>query len=127
MLIKDADPIALERIERHREHFVRLARVEGMTAVLTVPEGAIQTVVDGATFVLQVAGAVDLGREKARLAKEIERLDTELGKIAAKLGNPGFLAKARPEIVADQREREAEASRDRDRLRAAYERLTPPG
>ena len=126
LLIKDADPVALERIERHREHFVRLARVEGIAPSVNVPEGAVQAVVDGATLILQVAGAVDLGREKARLAKEIERLDTELDKIAAKLRNPGFLAKARPEVVANQRDREAEASRDRDRLRAAYERLTPP-
>ena len=34
-----------------------------------------------------------------------------------------FLAKAKPEIVEDQREREAEVSRDRDRLKAAYDRL----
>jgi valyl-tRNA synthetase len=127
LLLKDGDPTALERVERHREHFARLARVEPMIAVESVPEGSVQSVVEGATLVLQIAGAVDLGREKARLAKEIERLDTELAKIAAKLRNPGFLAKAKPEIVADQREREAEASRDRDRLRAAYDRLAAPG
>jgi valyl-tRNA synthetase len=127
LLLKDGDPTALERVERHREHFARLARVERMIAVESVPEGSVQSVVEGATLVLQIAGAVDLGREKARLAKEIERLDTELAKIAAKLRNPGFLAKAKPEIVADQREREAEASRDRDRLRAAYDRLAAPG
>jgi valyl-tRNA synthetase len=66
---------------------------------------------------------VDLSRERERLGREIGKLDTELAKIAAKLGNPNFLAKARPEIVEEQRERQADATRDRDRLKAAYDRL----
>ena len=44
-------------------------------------------------------------------------------RFGAKLGNPNFVAKAKPEVVEEQREREADASRDRDRLRAAYDRL----
>jgi valyl-tRNA synthetase len=43
--------------------------------------------------------------------------------MAAKLNNPGFLSKAKPEVVDEQREREADARRDRDRLKAAYDRL----
>ena len=59
-----------------------------------------------------------------RLGREIGRLDAELTRIAAKLSNPDFLAKAKPEIIDEQREREADASRNRDRLRSAFERLT---
>ena len=88
-----------------------------------MPSGAIQIVVEGATLILPLGDVIDLAREKARLTKEIGRLDSEIAKIAAKLGNPQFLAKAKPEVVEDQREREADASRDRDRLKAAYERL----
>jgi valyl-tRNA synthetase len=57
------------------------------------------------------------------LGKEITRLETELAKIAAKLANPNFLAKAKAEVVEEQREREADAIRDRDRVKAAYDRL----
>jgi valyl-tRNA synthetase len=124
LLIKDADPVALERIERHREHFVRLARVERFETVATVPAGSVQAVVDGAILILRLGNVVDLSREKVRLGREIGRLDAELTKIAAKLSNPDFLAKAKPEIIDEQREREADASRDRDRLKAAFERLT---
>jgi valyl-tRNA synthetase len=46
-----------------------------------------------------------------------------LAKIAAKLANPGFLAKARAEVVEEQREREADVLRDRNRLKTAYDRL----
>ena len=89
-----------------------------------VPAGSIQAVVDGATLVLPLGDVVDLGREKDRLAREIARADGELRKIATKLANPDFLARARPEVVEEQREREADAARDRARLQAAYERLS---
>ena len=124
LLIKDADSATLKRIQRHREHFVRLARVDCFETVATVPAGGVQAVVDGAILILRLGDVVDLSREKARLGREIGRLDAELTKIAAKLSNPDFLAKAKPEIIDEQREREADASRDRDRLKAAFERLT---
>jgi valyl-tRNA synthetase len=123
LLIKDAEPAVAERIERHQEHFMRLARVERFEPVVTVPAGGIQAVVGGTVLILSVGDVVDLAREKARLGKEIERLDSELRKIAAKLDNPNFLAKAKPEVVEEQRDREADVSRDRDRLKLAYARL----
>ena len=123
LLIKDAEPFAIERIERHREHFVRLARVERFESIETLPPGGVQVVVDGITLILGLGEVVDLARERERLGKEIGKLDVELGKIAAKLGNPSFLTKARPEVVDEQRERQADAARDRERLKAAYDRL----
>ena len=123
LFVRDAEPVALERLARHSDHFVSLARIERIETAEAAPSGAVQIVVEGATLILPVGEVVDLAREKARLAKEIGRLDSEIAKIAAKLGNPQFLAKAKPEVVEDQREREADANRDRDRLRAAYDRL----
>jgi valyl-tRNA synthetase len=126
LLIRDAEAIAMQRIERHREHFVRLARVEEFAPVATMPPGGVQIVVEGATLILSLGEVVDLARERERLQKEIGRLDAELAKIAAKLANPNFLAKAKAEVVEEQREREADATHDRDRLKAAYERLAMP-
>jgi valyl-tRNA synthetase len=123
LLIKDAEPSAAQRIERHREHFIRLARVERFEPVEAVPPGGVQAVVEGATLILSLGEVVDLTREKERLGKEIGKLDAELAKIAAKLDNPNFLAKAKAEVVEEQREREADATRDRERLKAAYDRL----
>jgi len=123
LFLKDAEPLATERIERHREHFTRLARVDGLEPVAEIPAGGVQAIVDGVTLVLRLGDVVDLAVEKARLGKEISRLDAELTKIAVKLANPNFLAKAKAEVVEEQREREADVTRDRDRLRAAYDRL----
>ncbi|MBV8504539.1 MAG: class I tRNA ligase family protein, partial [Alphaproteobacteria bacterium] len=123
LLIKDAEAVAAQRIDRHREHFVRLARVERFEPVESLPPGGVQAVVERATLILALGEVVDLTQEKERLGKEIIRLETELAKIAAKLANPNFLAKAKAEVVEEQREREADAIRDRDRVKAAFERL----
>jgi len=124
LLIKDADPVAARRIERHREHFVRLAHVDKFEIVKAVPPDGVQTVVDGATLILRLGQVVDFAKERERLGKEIGKLDTELTKITAKLANPNFLTKAKPDVVEEQRERQIETARDRDRLKAAYDRLT---
>jgi len=124
LLMKDAEPFAARRIERDKENFLRLARVDTFELVDSPPPDCVQAVVDGITLILRLGKVVDLPKEKERLGKEIGKLDAELAKIAAKLANPNFLAKAKPEVVEAQRERQEDTIRDRDRLRAAYDRLT---
>jgi valyl-tRNA synthetase len=122
--VRDASPEATARLDRHREHILRLARVAAITPADSVPAGGVAIAVDGATLILQVGEVIDLRREKARLAKEIGRLDADLKKFAAKLANPDFLAKAKVEIIDEQRERESDVRRDRERLQAVYERIS---
>ncbi len=43
--------------------------------------------------------------EKTRLDKEIAKVEKELAKSEAKLGNPNFVDRAKPEVVAQERER----------------------
>ncbi len=123
LLVKDADAAVAARSDRHREPISRLARVEGLelTGGAVAPSGSsrLAVVVEGTTLILPLGDVVDLGQEKARLGREIGRLDADLAKFAAKLGNQGFLAKAKPEVIEEQREREADTRRDRDRLKAA--------
>jgi valyl-tRNA synthetase len=123
LLVKDADATAAARLERHREHFLRLARVDGIETVDSVPAGGAAAIVEGTTLILRIGDVIDLDRERARLFKEITRLDGDLAKFAGKLTNPSFLAKAKAEVIDEQREREADARRDRDRLRAVYDRI----
>ena len=92
-------------------------------AVEAVPAGGVAAVVEGTTLILRVGDVIDLRRRRRGSRKEIGRLDADLKKFAQKLGNPAFLAKAKPEVVEEQREREADARRDRDRLQAVYDRI----
>ena len=53
-------------------------------------------------------GLVDLDAERARLAREREKVASEHGRLERKLGNAGFLSKAAPEIIDKDRARLAE-------------------
>ena len=88
-----------------------------------MPKGAVQAVVDEAVFALPVGEVIDIGQEKSRLEKELQKLAGEIGKIDAKLGNENFVARAPEEVVEEQRERLVELHRSRDRLAEAIDRL----
>ena len=51
---------------------------------------------------------VDVTAEKARLSKEITRLETEIVKAHGKLGNEAFVAKAPPAVITQERQRLAD-------------------
>ncbi len=72
---------------------------------------------------LPLADVIDVGKEHARLTKDIAKLASEAGKIEGKLGNEQFVAKAPPEVIEEQRERLAEARQGLQKLTAARDRL----
>jgi len=117
-------------IAAHRDLITRLARLAKIEAPsaderqrLQAAKSAIQVVVGGATLSLDLAGTVDLEKERARLAKDAGSIESEIAKVAQKLGNQQFLAKAKPEVVEEQRERQMELRASLDRVRAALARI----
>jgi valyl-tRNA synthetase len=76
-------------------------------------------VVADVTFVLPLAGIVDTAAETKRLDKEIARLEGEIGKVDKKLANADFVAKADPEVIAENKERKTSAEAAIQRLRAS--------
>ncbi len=111
-------------LTQHLDLLKRLARVESVTATDSIREGAIQLVVDEATFVLPLADVMDLSAEKARLEKEIARIDADIAKSDKKLGNESFIAKAPADVIETERGRRDEATGSRERLSEALERLS---
>jgi valyl-tRNA synthetase len=124
LVIKDAKSVTAARVETHRETLTKLARLSEIAFDDSASaKGALQVVVDEATYILPLAGVLDVASEKQRLAKEIAKLKSEVAKLDAKLGNEGFLAKAPPEVVEEQRERRNDAAAAAARLDAALSRL----
>jgi valyl-tRNA synthetase len=83
----------------------------------------VQIVQGEAVVSMPLAGIVDLAAERARLAREVELAAKEIARIEAKLGNAQFLAKAKEEVVEEQREKLAEANALRAKNEAALARL----
>ena len=122
VLVSGGDDLA-GRIDRNRNALLRLARVEKITLADAVPGQSAQGVVGGINFALPLEGILDFDAERARLNKEIGVVEKEIAKIAGKLNNQGFLAKAPEEVVEENRQRLADETDTRDRLQLALERL----
>jgi valyl-tRNA synthetase len=122
--VRDAGPATLARLERHGEAVRRLARYADIAiATGPAPTGAIQVVVDEATYALPLAGMIDLEQERRRLDRELAKAAAELERFDQKLANPQFLDRAPAAVVEEQRARRAEAEQTRQKLAAARARI----
>ncbi|MET0309882.1 MAG: valine--tRNA ligase [Sphingomonas sp.] len=120
--VRDASTETTARLGRQDAVLARLARVD--QAVGEVPAGgALQIVVDEATFVLPLGDVVDLEAERARLTKAIGAAEKERDGLAGRLGNPSFVERAKPEAVEKARADHAEKAVEAERLSAALARL----
>jgi valyl-tRNA synthetase len=120
--VRDASAQTLERLERHSAALARLARVDGASGG-EAAGGAAQLVVDEATFVLPLEGVIDIGAERARLEKALQGAEKERDSLAARLANPSFIERAKPEAVEKARADHSEKASDADKYRAALSRL----
>jgi len=124
ILLRDARRETLERAARWTEVIGRMGRASSIGALDgPLPPGSAQMVVDEATVVLPLAGVIDLAVERARLAKERTKALAEADKVLRKLDNAEFVAKARPEVVEENRDRLATFQHDAARLEAAMARI----
>ncbi|MEP1230454.1 MAG: valine--tRNA ligase [Litorimonas sp.] len=119
MLADALDP----RLSKFADNLERMARVDGVEAASEAPKGALQTVVDGVGFAIPLEGLIDMDAEKARLSKEIAKVNAEIEKIDKKLGNEAFMAKAPEKVVSLQNERRAAFSAELEQLSEALANL----
>lgn len=83
-----------------------LARLEAVERVEELDNrGALAPVAIVGDFKLMLKVEIDVAAERARLTKEIERLEAQLKQCEAKLGNERFVARAPAEVVATEKER----------------------
>jgi valyl-tRNA synthetase len=118
---RDAAQETQARLERNRVAIERLSRVE--IADGEASGGSAQVVVEEATYVLPLEGVIDVGAERSRLLKAAEVAEKERDSLAARLSNPSFVERAKPEAVEKARADHAERAAEAERYRAALRRL----
>jgi valyl-tRNA synthetase len=69
------------------------------------PKGTPAALTPVGEIYLPLEGLVDVDAERARLTREIGRIRAEVGKCAGKLANPGFVDRAPPQVVEQERRR----------------------
>ncbi len=111
------------RASQWEAEIMRLARLSAIGFEDAVPRASAQIVLGEATVALPLEGVIDIAAEKARLAKELEKIAKDTAGIDGRLGNPGFVAKAPPEVLEESRERKAELEARRAKVEEALKRL----
>ena len=111
------------RADAWENEIMRLARLSSIAFEDSVPKASAQIVLNEATVALPLEGVIDFGAEKARLAKELEKIAKDTAAIVGRLNNPGFVAKAPPEVLEESRERKAELESRKAKVDEALTRL----
>lgn len=123
LAIVGADPATRARLIVHEETIKRLARIDDITHAAAAPKRAAVIVAGETTAALPLEGLVDMEAERKRLTREIDKAGVDIGKMKAKLSNPDFMAKAKPEAIEEAQERKAELEGIVARLSAALRRI----
>ncbi|HVK55511.1 MAG TPA: valine--tRNA ligase [Burkholderiales bacterium] len=120
-LIASGDQQALVELAPYLKILGKLSEVEIASGELP-PADAPVAVVGDMRLMLKIE--VDVAAEKERLGKEIARLESEIVKANAKLSNAGFVERAPPQVVAQERERLTNFGDTLSKLKTQYERYS---
>jgi len=123
MMVTDLDAAGQAAWDRNEVMIKRLARVESLEKTGDFPKGTVSIAVPGASFGLPLAGLIDIGEEKTRLQKSLDKLGKEIGGLKGRLNNPKFAASAPEEVVAEAQANLDARQEEADQLQAALDRL----
>ncbi|MDY4986501.1 MAG: valine--tRNA ligase [Eggerthellaceae bacterium] len=124
--VKCASAEEAQLIEAQRNLVVSMGNLESLLVGVDVekPAESSVTLTSGLEIFVILTGLVDFDAERARLKKELKGLEGDVAKFSKKLSNPGFLAKAAPEIIEKDRAKLADLS---DKLERVKEQLAEIG
>ncbi|GEQ98248.1 valine--tRNA ligase [Iodidimonas gelatinilytica] len=124
VLVQETREERLSWLARNGDLILRLGRLASITPTEHLPnKGAVQFVMDGASFAIPLEGVIDLGEERARLDKAIAKTEKEINALSGRLSNEKFVANAPDEVVAEARNRLEQESDQLEKLKAAKARL----
>ncbi len=87
-------------------------------------EKAIVSVLKHSDVVIPLAGMVNIEAEKARLGKEMETLDREIGKLKQRLGDGQFTSKAPAAVIEKEKDRLQDYQNKYARMKSELEQLS---
>ncbi|MFC5435774.1 valine--tRNA ligase [Rhodanobacter umsongensis] len=125
LLLADGDASDRARVAKFAAQVAFLARTETPQWIEAGADepAAAAAVIGTLRVMIPLAGLIDLGAEKARLAKEITRIEVEIRKCEGKLGNASFVANAPADVVVQERQRIADWNTTLGALREQAQKL----
>lgn len=125
-MVVDAAPEDVELLEGVRKQITDMGRLSEFVVATGAdkPEGAVSSFSQGLRMFVELADLVDLAKELERIKKQLGKAEQELESVRKVLSNPGFLARAAQDVVADKRAREEELAASVELLRAQVQDLS---
>ncbi len=111
LLLRNLSADDSRRLEQNQALLLNLAKLDSITVLSTAdtaPACAAQ-LLGSMDLLIPMAGLIDKEAELTRIAKQLEKMQQEAARVAGKLANEGFVAKAPEAVLAKEREKLADA------------------
>ncbi|MES2490590.1 MAG: valine--tRNA ligase [Pseudomonadota bacterium] len=125
LLLQNASDNDRVRIEKMQSNIQFLARVESLRFLDAneVPPQSATALVGQMSLLVPMAGLIDKDAELARLAKQIAKLESDLGKTEIRVNNPNF-GKAPENVQQQTRDQAARQKQDLEALRQQHANIS---
>jgi len=126
VILQNASDADKQRYEKNQSFIFFLAKLESVNFISdteVAPESST-ALVGEMKILIPLAGLIDKDAELARLDKEITKIESNLEKTSAKLGNPGFVDKAPEAVVNKEKDRAAEMESAVAKLKEQREKIS---
>jgi valyl-tRNA synthetase len=110
---KDSIDLKIINNEKNATNFdaviIKLGNIENLEYVTETVNGALTYRVKSNEYFIPIAGNIDVAAEIEKLEEELKYIQGFLKSVQVKLSNEKFVANAKPEIIANERNKEADA------------------
>ena len=123
LVLVGAGDVTRARAATHEAAILRLARISTISLADQAPKASAQIVLGETTACLPLEGVIDVAAERTRLSKELEKATQEIGRIDKMFSNPQFMAKAKDEVIEENREKREDYVARKAKVEEALARL----
>ncbi|HBL09920.1 MAG TPA: valine--tRNA ligase [Cyanobacteria bacterium UBA11162] len=126
VILQSESPLERQILEVGQSYIQDLAKVETLT-ITPVLEQELKTTMAGVVGTVQVlmplAGIADVDALRAKLEKDLAKVEATIASLSKRLENSNFVSKANPEVVQGVKDDLAEAQKQAEILRTHLNRL----
>lgn len=126
MVVLATNNVVAKTIDGAKQYFSTLANISEIQLVDNkeeVPTDAVSIVAEGVEIFLPLEDLIDFEKEMERLDKEKQKLEAEIKRVVGKLSNEGFVKKAPPQLIEEEKEKQAKYQQMLDTVLARLESL----